>query len=181
MNTRRKFISMVLFAFAVVSSGLGFIGCSAVTDLENWIPVALTSLSAIVKLLGPIVPPEVSAIIAIITAGFSALLTALKNYQSGNGVLTDVTNAVAAIESAFQNFFASLGVPSALLNTIEGLASILLSTLQAFANEISPNPTLSASVGGRNVSYTPQKRSVSRYKRDWNTECVSMGHPEAQI
>jgi hypothetical protein len=170
----------VLFSVAV-SSGIVIGGCNAVTDLENWIPVALTAVSQIVKLLGPIVPAPVAATIAVIQAGFAALLTAIQNYKAGSGVLADISAAITAVESAFASFFSSLNVPSTLLNVIEGLAAIILSTIQAFANEISPTPAPMAAVNGKAVPVTPKKRSVSQFKSDWNAECKSAGHPEAEI
>ena len=188
--TRRKFAEvisiglMARLAFTTFALGTSAMlgGCNAVTDLENWIPVALTSVAAIVKLLGPLVPAPVSAIIVLIQAGFSALLTALQNYKAGTGVLSDITNAITAVESAFSSFFQALSVPQGLLNIIEGLAGILLSTISAFANEINPSSTkVSASLMGSQIAYTPKKRSVSAFKKDWNAECVAGGHPEARI
>lgn len=186
MITRRDFASTSakgLLAFLVISA-TGLTGCSAVTDLENWIPVALTAVSAIVKLLGPIVPAPVAAIIVLIQAGFSALLTAIQNYKAGTGILSDITNAITAIEMSFANFFQTISVPSTLLNLIEGLAGIILSTIAAFANQINPAPapvTASATVGGTRVAYTPQKRSVKRFRSDWNALCVANSHPEGRI
>jgi hypothetical protein len=182
MLTRRAFaVSSSKAIFAVILGASMLTGCSAVTDLENWIPVALSAVSAIVKLLGPIVPAPVAATIMLISAGFSALLTALQNYKAGTGILADVTNAIAAVESAFSSFFASLNVPAALLNTIEGLAAIILSTLQAFANELGSSTTASATLSGGKVAYTPEKRSVSKFRKDWNAEAVKDGVPEARI
>lgn len=184
MISRRNFAlgsAKALMAFvAVASIPLG--GCSAVTDLENWIPVALTAVSAIVKLLGPVIPAPVAATIVLIQMGFSALLTAIQNYKSGSGVLADIANAIAAVETAFQNFFASLSIPSTLLSTIEGLASIIISTIQAFANEINPaSTTTSMTVGGRQLAVSPVKRSLRKFKEDWNTECLKDGAPSARI
>ena len=134
MNRRTFSRNLYLAALGLcVAPALLLTGCSAVTDLENFIPVALTSVSAIVKLLGPVVPPQVAAVIVVIQAGFSALLATLKSYQSGGSPLADVSNAIAAAEASFASFFASLNVSSTLLNTIEGLAGIIISTIQGFA------------------------------------------------
>lgn len=180
MITRKRFIGLLAAGAGAAMVPLG--GCSAVTDLENWIPVALSAVAAIVKLLGPMVPAPVAATIVLIQAGFSALLTALQNYKAGSGVLANVSNAIAAVESAFASFFASLNVPADLLATIEGLGAILLSTIQAFANEINPASTaVSATLMGAKVAYTPQKRSVSKFRSDWNTEAVKDGYPAGRI
>jgi hypothetical protein len=185
MLNRRQFATSSirgLLAFAAISAS-GLTGCNAITDLENWIPVALTAVSAIVKLLGPIVPAPVAAAIVLIQAGFSAILTAIQNYKAGSGILSDIQNAITAVEAAFASFFQSLSVPSGLLNTIEGLAGIILSTIAAFANQIGPSPAPlpTARVSGNTVSYAPQKRSVSQFKSDWDKMCVQSGHPEARI
>jgi hypothetical protein len=181
--TRRKFIGYVGMA-AAVGTSLFTAGCNAITDLKNWIPVALTSVAAIVKLLGPLVPAPVQATIVLIEDGFSALLTAIQNYQAGTSVLSDVTNAISAVETAFASFFQSLSVPSTLLNLIEGLAGIILSTISAFAAQISPASAITkpqAMLGGRQVTYTPVKRSIGKYRSDWDAMCVQAGHPEARI
>jgi hypothetical protein len=171
-----KWLMIALFAPTILMTG-----CNAITDLENWIPVALTAVSQIVKLLGPLVPPQVTAAIAVIQAAFAALLTAIQNYKSGSGVLADIANAISAVESAFSSFFASLNVSSTLVATIEGLAAIIISTIQAFANEIGPAPPAMLAVNGKAVPVTPKKRSVKQFKSDWNAECASLGHPEAKL
>lgn len=190
MITRRKFAEvlslglMARLAFTTLALGTSAMlgGCSAVTDLENWIPVALTAVSAIVKLLGPVIPAPVAVAIVLIQAGFSALLTAIQNYKAGTGLLADIANAITAVENAFASFFASLNVPSGLLSTIEGLAAILISTIQAFANEINPASVVtSMSVGGARLAVSPKKRNLRQFKSDWNAECVADKHPEARI
>src|SRR5271154_3303840 len=95
--SRRKFASSLALAFVAFSSSVGLTGCSAIADLEAWIPVALTAVSQIVKLLGPIVPAPVAAAIVLIQAAFSALLTTLQNYKKGTSVLSDIANAIAAV------------------------------------------------------------------------------------
>jgi hypothetical protein len=183
MITRRRLTqgSWLLLLTPLLGS-MALTGCSAVTDLENWIPVALTAVSAIVKLLGPVVPAPVAVAITLIQAGFSALLTAIQNYKAGTGVLSDIANAIAAVESAFQGFFASLSIPSGLLATIEGLASIIISTIQAFGNEITPTSvTASLTVGGAHLAVTPVKRDLRKFKADWNAECLKDGAPSARI
>lgn len=182
---RREFNKAVSFAgLALVTGGsIALTGCNAVTDLENWIPVALTSVAAITKLLGAVVPGPVTAAIALITSGLSALLTALKNYKAGTGVLSDVANAINDVENAFANFFSSLSVPTALLNTIEGLANILISTLEGFANSIIPSTQRRPQfkLAGNTMTVNPVKRSIAKYRSDWNAECATLGHPEAEI
>jgi hypothetical protein len=182
MINRRQFAGSLtkgVLAFLVFSSSI-LTGCNAVSDLETWIPVALTAVSQIVKLLGPVVPAPVAAAIAIIQAAFAALLTAIQSYQKGSGVLADIANGIAAVESAFSTFFAALNVPSVLLDTIEGLAAIIISTIQAFAGEIGPAPATFA-INGKAVPVTPVKRSAKQFTADWNAECVKQSVPQAEI
>jgi hypothetical protein len=183
MMNRRQFAGSLtkgVLAFLVFSSSI-LTGCNAVSDLEAWIPVALTAVSQIVKLLGPAVPAPISAAITIIQAAFAALLTAIQNYKAGSGVLADIASAIAAVESAFQSFFATLGVPSVLVSTIEGLAAIIISTIQAFSEEIGPAPPATVAINGKAVPVTPKKRSAKQFREAWNAQCTASGHPEAQI
>jgi hypothetical protein len=184
--TRRKFATTsakIFIAIFALGSSAMLGGCSAVSDLEAWIPVALSAVSSIVKLLGPVIPAPVATIITLIQAGFSALLTAIQNYKSGGGLLSDISAAIAAIESSFQQFFASLNVPSGLLSLIEGLAGVILSTIEAFAAEISPSPApaVAARLSYTTVQVAPVKRSVKTFKRDFNQICKQYGHAESEL
>jgi hypothetical protein len=183
MNRRKFATSIMKWAMVALFVPVTFMtqGCNAVTDLENWIPVALTAVSQIVKLLGPVVPAPVAAAIAVIQSAFAALLTVLQNYKKGASVLADIQNAIAAVEAAFQSFFATLGVPSGLLATIEGLAQIILSTIAAFANSIGGAPPAMVAINGKAVPVSPKRRDVKQFKSAWNAQCVASGHPEASI
>lgn len=182
MLSRRKFAQVLAVGMLTLST-LTLTGCNALKDFINWIPVGLSSLAALVKLLDGTISAGTQAIIVLIQAGFSALLTALQNLQSGKGLLADVTADVSEIESNFASFFASLNVPSTLLNLIEGLGDILLSTISGFLNSLGSSTTASATfkLGAKTVSYVPKKRSIKQYRSDWNAAAVAGGHPEAQI
>ena len=52
---RRAFFSRIGAILATICMVPYLAGCNAITDLEHWIPVALSAVSSIVKLLGPIV------------------------------------------------------------------------------------------------------------------------------
>ena len=183
MNRREFSKTVGTGALVLATGGMAVTdGCSwgnVIADLKNWIPIALSALSSILKILSINNP-----IITLIQAGFAALLAAITNYQAGTGVLSDVTNAITDIEQNFQNFFASLNVPQGLLNTIEGIGTIILSTLQAFTNELNPAGTTASAtfkVGGRVTSFTPQKRTIQQFKNDYNTAVVAGGHPEISM
>jgi hypothetical protein len=177
---RREFGKLAGTGALVLASGASvtMTGCNPITDLENWIPVALAALSGIVKILGVSNP-----IIALIQAAFAALLAALQNYKAGTGPISDVANAVSDVETSFQNFFASLNIPAALLNTIEALGTVILSTLQGFANLVLGTTTASMvyKLAGRTVAFTPQKRTIRRFKKDYNAAAVAGGHPEIEM
>jgi hypothetical protein len=181
--SRRGFAIFALKAtmIPIFATTLLMTGCNAVSDLETWIPVALTAVSQIVKLLGPVIPAPVGAAIALIQAAFAALLTTIQNYKKGTSVLSDIANGIVAVESAFSSFFASLSVNSTLLATIEGLAAIIISTIQAFAGEIGPAPPATFAINGKAVPVTPIKRSVKQFTADWNAECVKQSVPQAEI
>jgi rhamnogalacturonyl hydrolase YesR len=172
MNLTRRQFGKTFSFLAITAATLGSMlttGCNAIDDLKAWIPIALSALSGILKILGTTSPT-----FALIQAAFAAVLAAIQNYQSGTGVLSDIVNAIADVESSFQNFFLSLKVSPTLLETIEALATVIMSTIQAFANQISPSTTTGGSftVAGHRVTYTAQKRSIKQFEQDWNVICV---------
>jgi hypothetical protein len=103
--------------------------------------------------------------------------------RAPDGPISDVANAVSDVETSFQNFFASLNIPAALLNTIEALGTVILSTLQGFANLVLGTTTASMvyKLAGRTVAFTPQKRTIRRFKKDYNAAAVAGGHPEIEM
>jgi hypothetical protein len=182
MNRREFSKTVGTGALVLATGGMAVTdGCSwgnVIADLKNWIPVALSALSSILKILSLNNP-----IITLIQAGFAALLAAIQNYQSGTGILSDITNAAADIEQQFANFFASLSVPAPLLVIIEAMANVILSTLEAFVSKIGGTTTLSRTykLGQLPMTVVPKYRTIRAFKKDWNSAVVTNGHPEFEM
>jgi len=165
------------------SSAFLLSGCSVWTDIENWIPVGEAALNSILSVLsanGVALAPAIQTVVGLIEAGFTALLAAIKEYQSVTpapvGALAKVHEAFQAIVDNFTTFLEALKVSSPLLSIIVGLAQIVFSTIAAFVNQIPPAPAPAASlkmhavsVGGIPVSVAAKSRTRRAFKKDWNS------------
>lgn len=183
---RRQFTGRLLTALIFIttaSSAIFMTGCSVFNDILNWAPVGQAAINSILTVLtgnGILISPGLQAIIGLINAGFTALIAAIKEYQSTTpppvGTLSKIETAFNDIVDNFKTFLASLNVSSGLLGIITGLAQIVLSTIAAFMHQLPASPavknvadkTSSAKVAASAITVTAKKRSASAFKNDFN-------------
>ena len=183
--------------FLLSASSLALSGCNTISDIENWIPVGEKSFQTIVTLLenagiiNPLAGGTLMALIGLITTGFNDLLLAVQEYKSTTpapvGTLAKVQTLFADITSNFQNFLSQLNLSgNPILALIEGLATIILSTISVFVNQLPATARASLKIGvlhmgSMTVSSVPIQRSIRKYKSDWNNTCVEFNYPEAKL
>lgn len=186
MIGRREFVTKGAATAALLSASVSLAGCSVWTDIINWVPVGEASLNSILSILssnGVVVAPAVQTIVSTIEAGFTALVAAVKEYQSATpppvGALDKIHTAFNAILDNFSTFLKALNVSGGLLGLITGLAQVVYSTIDAFLGEI---PTAAAaitthaaaqraySVGtAPPVVVVPVHRTRRAFKKDFNS------------
>lgn len=197
---RRRFLVVVgagsgyllMAGSGILSLLLG--GCSVITDIENWVPIALTSLSSIQALLGVLATPLIVAIFTQIKAALSDLLAAAQEYDkapdaSKGTALGKMQTALTAITDNFQNMLAQLPGVGAIISLVIGLVQIILTTIAGFVTKLpaapagAVNPTMRASIKAHNQTVTipPIYRNKKKFRGDWNSMCALAGHPESQI
>jgi hypothetical protein len=197
VNITRRDFGKYASAGLLALGTLDLSSCSAsdvFTDIENWIPVGLSAFQGIVSILqgAGLVAPQAVPLIAAVITGLDDVLADVKAYEA---IVPPPANALAKIQAALslvvqniQAMLAQLNVNGGtVLNVVEGLAEIILSTIAGFLNELpstgKASTTLSNTfrVGRDVVSYTPQVRTRGRFKKDYNRVAVANGYPGIQL
>jgi hypothetical protein len=186
MLNRRQFArraSSVLLLLLASGTSLFIAGCNVFSDILNWIPVGEAALNSVLSVLtgnGVIITPAIQSIVALIKAGFTALTTAVNEYQSTTppptGALAKIETAFKDIVDNFSTFLSSLNVSGSLLGIITGLAQVVLSTIGAFVNRLPASTAMKSvsvkasnvTVGGTSVAVTPKARTAGSFKHDWD-------------
>lgn len=197
-QSRRNFVATIgkgALLLPLASTPILMSGCNVFTDIENWVPVGISTFSSIVTLLegagviNPVAGAPISAIINTINAGFSQIIADVKAYQSITpppvGALAKLQTILQIVETNMQAFLASINISdNKLLLLVTGLAQIILSTIAGFINSLPASAGFvmqkSVRVSGQLITVTPKLRSIRGYKKDWNKVCTANGHPEMQ-
>lgn len=206
---RRTFAQRSLSGFGMVAllasfgsifgSTLATTACTfrgVVNTILEYTGVGLQAFQAIVDLLagagvlGPI-GPAIDAVIGLVKIGFADLTKSIADYNGAPTsekptYLQKLSTVLSVVEANIQQFWNDLNVPDAkLAGLIQGLLGIILSTLKGFAMELPvPQPTpASAKMAtlSKKVSATPQRRSISKFKHDFNSELTASGFGQYAI
>jgi hypothetical protein len=201
---RRTFLNRaarLVAAIAVLGVSLTLTGCSALTDLLNWIPVGLQAISSILSLLsgaGVVVGPAISTIIGLIQVGLADLRLAIVEYQSTvpppAGALAKIDTFLADLVSNIGNVLQQLPTgPASIITLVVGLFELVLSTIEGFLMQI-PAAAAGAlpktdavfkrgmTVNGVAVSIGPRKNLTRRaFIRDYNRLVDAGGQPGAAL
>ena len=183
-------------ALAVTVSGPFLLtGCSAstvFTDIEHWIPVGIAAVQGIVSLLNGagLITPPMQVLVAAILTGFDDLLADVKAYEALNpppvGALAKIEEVFSLIVGNIQSLLAQVGGNSPVIATIIGLAQVILSTIAGFLGEL-PVTTRSLrmsgtfQVGSQNVTFKAERRTIRKFKRDYNHVAEAGGHREIDL
>lgn len=186
---RRKFIGSLAGSLAV---GMSFAaaGCSfesIFATISAFVPVGLSALAGIIALIpGLSVASPILLAVKAAFADLSAIVTEYQNAPSADKatLLGKITTALSAVIDNFQTFVSSLSIPSGVATLVEGFASLILSTLEGFANALTPTataPAIQARLSTRTIQVSPARRSVKDFKKQWNALASANGHPEVEL
>jgi hypothetical protein len=208
---RRKFLKQgffaalgarMLLAGATGGAALFMMGCNVFEDIENWVPVGLAAFQSVVSLLAsagvinPVADAGINLLISAITNAFNQIVADVKAYQAITpapaGALQKIQATLSIIVQNLQAFLNSINVTdSKLLDTIVGLAQIILSTIAAFENDLvakgaqpgtmSPTRRTHLSHNARTIQIVPQARTVNQFISDFNSTAAAHGHPEVHL
>ena len=138
---------------ALVGSTLTLEGCSALDELQSWVPVGLAAFDGLASIVGgPFV-----AISGTVDALWAAVSNAINLYEHStdakNTTLDKVIATLDALSGGLAQALAALpvSIPAAVLAASKAGLALLISTLISIRNKLQPAPTpaaLSAAAGG---------------------------------
>lgn len=193
--TRRDFgasLGMGLLAGTAGVSGFLVGGCNAAgvwKDIETWLPAGISSFEAIVTLVAPLAAPGISAIAETVKAAFAVLSGAVDQYINDTNP-ADKATWLAKVQTAFndvtqniQAFLTAIGqTGNPIVKLALALAQIILSTISSFIGRIGPTPApATLRVGSESVTVVPVSRNRKVFVSDFNSACITAGHPELEI
>ena len=182
--SRRQFAGHLARGAAVVAlagTTLELDGCNVFTDIETWIPVGIDAVNGILAVLssnGVVLLPQVTVIVGLIQAGFTALKGAIVEYQSTTpppvGALQKIETIFQDIVNNFGAFLQGINLPAGSLFTlIASLVQVILSTIAGFVNKLPTGTTTVATSlrisATQTVPVLPHARSKRQFKKDYNS------------
>ncbi len=198
--TRRGFLKLTGTGGLILSTGGAAVlldACNAQTVFEtiiSWIPTAKSAFQGIVTILGPFLPPGAQALITEVFAALDVVTAAVNEYLNAPaadkatflGKLRVALTAVGDQIQAFLAAFKATGNP--LISVVLGLAQIIISTIEGFLGKI-PLPagakvrTVRASIHFEGVTavVVPKVRSISQFKKDFNSVCEANGQTSIEL
>jgi hypothetical protein len=186
MISRREFASVSakgLLAVAAVSS-LMLGGCVSLPDLINIIAAALTSLGTLVA---PYLPAGGSALLANVKAALADLSGAIQQYDAAPAsdkatLLAKVDLFLNAFTTNFQGFISQvLPGAGAIVALIEGLASLILSTIAGIRGGLPNPPAAMRTMRIGSMQVVPKAMDAKQFKAAFNALCAANGQAEAEL
>jgi hypothetical protein len=166
-------------------------GCNIIQDLIDYIPWIIRALNSITSILGSFMPGPAGLILSVITGALADLQASLVQYNN-DPIVADKANLLAKIKTFlkdignnFQLFLNALGPLGTIPEVIIGIIQIVLSTLGWFNGNLPTSPTvltlsmpMTLRAPNEIVYITPTKRSLKRFKQDFNGLVIANGHSE---
>ena len=177
---RREFTGHLVagsMGLALGGATLTLSGCSAISDLETWVPVGLAGFDGIAQ----IVDSVFTAIATTVDALWGAVQNAISNYQhSSDPTTTKLDKLIAALDALAAGLTQALAalpisIPAAVLSAAKLGLSLLIATLKAIQARLEPVPTpvaanVKAAIGG-----TVAAKSKADFVSKFNAIMVANG------
>lgn len=160
---RRQFTGHLVtgsLGLALAGTSLTLEGCSALNELETWVPVGLTAFDGIAA----IVDSVFTALATTVDALWAAVQNAINLYQhSTDPVNTRLDKIIATLDALSGGLAQALAalpisIPAAVLSAAKLGLSLLIATLVSIRNKLQPvTPPLTAAVSNAAAGTTPAK------------------------
>jgi hypothetical protein len=176
--SRREFVGHLSAAGVVSLCGVSLAGCNLENEILDWIPAGEAAVNSILGVLnanGIVVPATVQLVVQTIEAGFTALTTAIKNYQAVTpppvGAIAAIEAALSSVTSAFNQFVSGLSpVAGKILTLVVDLGDVVLSTIAGFENSLGTGTVKVSLTNSRGTAVAAQKRTKRQFRHDWNAK-----------
>jgi hypothetical protein len=147
---RRAFVGSLTATAAglALASTATMTGCSALDDLESYVPIALAAFDGIVALINPVAGSALEIAIKALDVAWTAVSTAIANYQHDttdpkNTLLEKIIAALNSLTPALDQFLSTFlgGLPAGIQSAVEAGVNLLIATLTSIANRLAPGLT----------------------------------------
>jgi len=155
---------------ALAGTSLTLEGCSAISDLETWVPVGLTAFDGVAA----IVDAAFTAVATTVDALWGAVQNAIALYQnSTDPVATKLDKVIATLDALAGGLTQALAalpisIPSAVLTAAKLALALIIATLKSIRNRL--QPPAPAPVGlyagaGASAPATSKKDFVKKFNK----------------
>lgn len=140
---------------ALAGSTLTLEGCSALTDLETWVPVGLAAFDGVAA----VVDAAFTAVAATVDALWAAVQNAISLYQHTTDPTTTTLQKVIATLDALAGGLTQaiaalpISIPAGVLTAAKAALALLIATLKSIEARLTPTPpaptpAMTAAIGG---------------------------------
>lgn len=190
--TRRSFYGRILAGISLIALPVSMTGCwlsgSVFSQIMSYVGIGLTAFQVVVGLLDPPLAAVMAGAITLVKAGFADLQLAVQDYNNAPAAdKTTLKNKIAVVlanlRNEIQSFWANLNLPDpALASLIQGLLSIILSTLAGFAGQLPvPVGAKVRAASSKDITVTPQVRDKKQFEKDFNAVLTQAGKPPVKF
>ena len=142
---RRKFVGSLtaVAAGAAMAGSVSLSGCSALDDLETYVPIALAAFDGVISLINPVAGSALEIAVKALDVIWTAVSTAIANYQHDttdpkNTLLEKIIAALNSLTPALDQFLSTFlgGLPAGIQNAVEAGINLLIATLTSIAGRL---------------------------------------------
>ena len=161
---RRTFVGTLstgAAALALAGASIEVGGCSALDDLESYVPIALAAFDGVVTLINPVAGSALEIAVKALDVLWTAVSTAIANYQHDTTdpkatLLQKIIAALNSLAPALDQFLSTFlgGLPEGIQNAVEAGINLLIATLTSIAGRLGGGP---ATLSARAATVTPPK------------------------
>lgn len=177
MSTRKEFIGHLVGTAALVTMGGSMVACSAVDELETWVPVGLSAFDG----LAAIVDSAFTAVATTVDALWAAVTNAISLYQHStdpmNTRLDKIIASLDALAGGLTQAVAALpvSIPAAILSAAKLGLALLIATLKRIQAKLEPVPTPVAASMKAVIGSTTPATSKNDFIKKWNAIMAANG------
>ena len=127
---------------ALAGTSLTLEGCSAISELESWVPIGLAAFDGVASIVGG----PFSVIATTVDALWAAVENAISLYQhSGDPTNTKLDKLIATLDALAGGLSQALAalpvsIPAAALSAAKLGLALLIATLKSIRNKLQPAP-----------------------------------------
>jgi len=174
---RRQFTGHLVGGLALAGTSLTLEGCSAISDLQSWVPVGLAAFDGVAA----VVDSVFTTVATTVDALWAAVNAAIAYYQhSTDPVTTRLDKLIAALDalaSGLTQAVAALpvSIPAGVLTAAKAILALTIATLKSIQARLEPTPTPVPAAVKLAIGGTAPAKSKRDYVKQVNAICAANG------